>query len=102
MLKKRIVVPAMIVCSCLLFAPCPSQASPLSWAPGVDVIASFARLLDLLPGLGHPAPAAKPHSHREVPVKQGCGIDPNGVTVCGPGAGTSGSTSTGGDPDSGL
>lgn len=76
MLKKKTAVPAMIVCGSLLLAPAMSQASPLSWTPGADVMAKVMRLWNLVPGLGHAARATKP----AVPVKNGVGIDPCGAT----------------------
>lgn len=75
MLKKRPSIPAMIVCGSLLLAPGLSQASPLSWTPGADLLAKVMRLWNLSPVPGHPAHAAKP-----APVKNGVGIDPCGTT----------------------
>jgi hypothetical protein len=101
MLKKRTAIPAMIFCGSLLLAPGLSQASPLAWMPGPDALAKIARWWDLLPGLGHHAPAAKPAPGQGTPVKNGCGIDPNGGTE--PACGTSGATApTSTDPGSGL
>jgi hypothetical protein len=102
MLKKRTTMPAMIFCGSLLLAPGLSQASPLTWMPEPDSLAKIARWWDLLPGLGHHAPVAKPVPRQGTPVKNGCGIDPNGGTepVCG--TGTSGATSTSTDPGSGI
>ncbi len=76
MLKKKIVVFAMAVC---FSVPSLSQASPLSWISGPDALVKLARLWERLPGV-HPArPAARSHQ------KQGCGMDPNGAPLCGPG-----------------
>jgi hypothetical protein len=101
MLKKRIVVSAIILCLFTLFSPCLSQAMPLSWLPGPDAIAKLAQGWDLLTGLRH-APAARPAGRQGLQVKNGCGIDPQGQPLCGPGPGTSGATAPAdGDPGSG-
>jgi len=96
MLKKRTAISAMIVCGSLLLAPGLSQASPLSWTPGADVVAKVMRLWNLVPGLGHAARTTKP----AVPAKNGVGIDPCGTTqpACVPAP----SELTAGDPGSGL
>jgi hypothetical protein len=80
MLKKKIAIPAMIVCGSLLLAPGLSQATPLSWTPGADVVAKVMRLWNLVPG--HAARAGKPAPQ----AKNGVGIDPCGATqpVCVP------------------
>jgi hypothetical protein len=83
MLKKRIVVSAITLA---LSIPCLAQAAPLSWTPGPDVLAQLSRWWDLLPGW-QPAPAAR--SARDA-RKNGCGMDPNGVPLCGPGPGSGG------------
>jgi hypothetical protein len=75
MLKKKIFVIAIAVC---LSIPSISQASPLSWIPGPGVLVKLAQLWDRLPGV-HPARPARSHQ------KQGCGMDPNGSPLCGPG-----------------
>jgi hypothetical protein len=75
MLKKKIVVTAIVVC---LSVPSLSQASPLSWISGPGALVKLAQLWDRLPGV-HPARPARRHQ------KQGCGMDPNGVPLCGPG-----------------
>ncbi len=80
MLKKRIVVSAITLA---LSVPCLAQAAPPSWAPGPSVLAQISRWWDLLPGWQH-APAAR--SARDT-QKNGCGWDPNGVPLCGPGLG---------------
>jgi hypothetical protein len=75
MLKKRIVFTAIVIC---LSVPSISQASPLSWIAGPGALVKLAQLWDRLPGV-HPARPARSHQ------KQGCGIDPNGAQLCGPG-----------------
>jgi hypothetical protein len=93
MLKKKTAIPAMIVCGSLLLAPGLSQASPLSWTPGADIVAKMMRLWNLVPG--HAARPGKPAPQ----AKNGVGIDPCGTTqpVCVPApAGL-----TAGDPGSG-
>jgi hypothetical protein len=76
MLKKKVVVFAMAVC---LSVPSLSQASSLSWMPGPGALTKLTQLWERLQH-AHPARPAKPaRSHQ----KQGCGMDPNGVTVCG-------------------
>jgi hypothetical protein len=77
MLRKRIVVATIALA---LTVPGLSQAAPLSWTSGPSVL---TRWLDLLPGWQH-APAAR--SARDT-RKNGCGMDPNGVPLCGPGPG---------------
>ena len=97
MLKKRTVISAMIFCGTLVLAPGLSQASPLSWVQGVDVLAKVTRLWTLLPGLGHTV--AKP----AVPVKHGVGIDPQGGGQPDPtGTGSGATASSTGDPGTGI
>jgi hypothetical protein len=97
MYKKRASIFAMIFCGSLFLAPGLSQASPLSWMPGPDALAKIARWWDLLPGLRHHAPAAKP-----VQTKNGCGIDPQGQPLCQPGTGSGATTSSTDDPGPGI
>jgi len=74
MLKKKIVVTAIAVC---LSVPSLSQASPLSWISGPGALTKLTQLWERLQH-AHPArPAARSHQ------KQGCGMDPNGVPLCG-------------------
>jgi hypothetical protein len=97
MLKKRTAISAMFFCGTLLLAPGLSQASPLSWMQGVDVLAKMTRLWTLLPGVGHTA--VKPAA----PVKNGVGIDPQGgqpTPTSEPGSGAT--TSSTGDPGTGI
>jgi hypothetical protein len=75
MLKKKIVVSAIAVC---LSVPSISQASPLSWTPGPGALVKLTQLWERLQGM-HPAQPARSHQ------KQGCGMDPNGAQICGPG-----------------
>jgi hypothetical protein len=72
MLKKRIVVSAMVLGLCL---PALSSAAPLSWMPQPGLLASLSRLWDLLPGAHH-ATTAPPARD---PRKNGAGIDPTGT-----------------------
>jgi len=71
MLKKRIVVTAIAIGLCL---PGLSSATPLSWAPRPDLLASLSRLWDLLPGAHHGTTAPAARDHR----KNGPGMDPTG------------------------
>jgi len=74
MLKKKIVVTAITLC---LSIPSISQAVPLSWIPGPGTLIKLAQLWDRLPGAQHRARPARS-------LKQGCGMDPNGVPLpCG-------------------
>jgi hypothetical protein len=74
MLKKKIVVSAIAIC---LSIPSLSQASPLSWISGPGALVKLARLWERLPGAQHRARPARN-------LKQGCGMDPNGVPLtCG-------------------
>lgn len=77
MLKKKIVVAAIAVC---LSVPSLSQASPLSWMPGPGALTKLTQLWERLQH-AHPARPAKPARSQQ--QKQGCGMDPNGATVCG-------------------
>jgi hypothetical protein len=77
MLKKKIVVATIMLGISL---PSLSNAVPLSWAPGPDVIAKLSRLWDLLPGKH--APSTRPARQAR---KNGCGMDPNGAPLCGGG-----------------
>lgn len=88
MLKKRIVVTAIVLSLCL---PGLSSAAPLSWAPRPDLLKSLSRLWDLLPGAHHGTAAPAARDHR----KNGCGMDPTGTCLTPP---TSGTTSTTTDP----
>jgi hypothetical protein len=72
MLKKRIVVAAITLGLCL---PGLSSATPLSWTPQPDLLASITRLWNLLPGLHHGTAAPAPRDHR----KNGPGMDPTGA-----------------------
>ena len=72
MLKKRIVCAAIVLG---LSLPSLVSATPLSWEPGPDLLASITRLWDLLHGAQHhgaAAPAARDHR------KNGPGMDPTG------------------------
>lgn len=89
MLKKRIVVFAMTSALCL---PCLASATPRSWTPSSDLLASFNRLLDFLPGMHHGVVAHPARDHR----KNGPGMDPTGGTPPPP----AGSQSTTTDPTS--
>ncbi len=82
MLKKRIVVAAISLGLCL---PALSSATPLSWTPQPDLLASITRLWNLLPGLHHGTPAPFARDHR----KSGCGMDPEGKPLCSPGSDSS-------------
>ena len=96
MLKKRTAIPAVIFCGTLVLAPGLSQASPLSWMQGVDVLAKMTRLWTLFPSLGHTA--AKP----AIPVKNGVGIDPQGGQPDPTATGSGATASTSGDPEPGI
>ena len=74
MLKKRTIVFAMTLALCL---PCLASAAPLSWTPPSHLLASFNRLLDLLPGMHHGAALPSARDHR----KNGPGMDPTGGTT---------------------
>ena len=87
MLKKRIVVAAMTLGLCL---PGLASATPLSWAPRLDLLAGMTRLWDLLPGMHHGTAAPAAHDHR----KNGPGIDPTGSPTPPP----TGSQTTAADP----
>ncbi|MFL6235757.1 MAG: hypothetical protein ACJ76N_21685 [Thermoanaerobaculia bacterium] len=87
MLKKRIVVAAISLGLCL---PSLSSATPLSWAPQPDLLASITRLWNLLPGMHHGTAAPSGHDHR----KNGPGMDPTGAPTPPP----PGSQSTTTDP----
>ena len=91
MLKKRIVVPAIVLGLSFLFNPGSLQAMPLSWVIGPDAVAKLAQGWDLLTGLRH-TPAARPAGRRGFSPKSGCGIDPQGQPLCGPGTGSSDTT----------
>jgi len=95
MLKKRTAIPAIFAGS-LLLAPGLSQASPLSWMQGVDVVAKMTRLWTLFPGLGHTA--TKPAA----PVKNGVGIDPQGQPIPTSEPGSGATTSSTGAPGTGI
>lgn len=73
MLKNRIAVTAIVLG---LSVPGLSQASPLSWMPGLNVVEKLTRVWDLLQR-AHPAQPARNLR------KSGCGMDPNGAP-CGP------------------
>ena len=96
MLKKRTAISAMIFCGTLVLAPGLSQASPLSWVQGVNVLAKVTRLWTLLPGLGHTA--TKPAT----PMKNGVGIDPQGGQPDPTGTGSGATASSTGDPGTGI
>jgi hypothetical protein len=74
MLKKRIVIAAMILGLCL---PGFCSATPLTWAPQSSLLASITRLWDLLPGVHHGTAAPSARDHR----KNGAGADPTGSPV---------------------
>ncbi|MEA2195821.1 MAG: hypothetical protein QOG42_2535 [Solirubrobacteraceae bacterium] len=96
MLNKRIAVPAIALGLSMLLGPSLSQAMPVSWVPGPDVVASLAQGWDLLTGLRHtPARPAR----RQGLWKNGAGIDPQGQPV--PGAGSGATAPAAGDPGSG-
>ncbi|HKI05924.1 MAG TPA: hypothetical protein VKK31_28340 [Thermoanaerobaculia bacterium] len=92
MLKKRLVIVALVLAFSATLAPAPSQAAPWGWAGSrtsmadglVVKIERWLRLL--LNGTERPA--------RQEPAQQknGCGIDPNGSPLCGPGPGPSQAT----------
>ena len=90
MLKKRIVVAAIVLALCL---PGLCSASPLSWGPSSGLLASLTRLWDLLPGTHHGAATHPARDHR----KSGPGLDPEGLTITNPAPGgpTSDPTATG-------
>ena len=90
MLKKRIFVPAIVLGLAFLLDPGPSQAMPLSWVPGPDVMARLAQGWDLLTGLRH-TPPARP-AHRQGLQKNGAGIDPQGDPLPGAGSGATAPT----------
>ena len=73
MLKNRIAVAAISLGLCL---PGLSSATPLSWTPQPDLLASITRLWNLLPGMHHGAAAPSARDHR----KNGPGMDPTGGT----------------------
>jgi len=91
MLKKGLVIPTIVLGLFLLFNPGVSRAMPLGWLPGPDVVAKLAQGWDLLTGLRH-TPAARPAGRQGLQRKSGCGIDPQGQPLCGPGAGPSDAT----------
>jgi hypothetical protein len=74
MLKNRIVVTAIILC---LAGSSVSQAAPLRWIPGPDVLVKLVLWWGGAPAVTHPT--RSPRSH----PKSGCGIDPNGGPACG-------------------
>jgi hypothetical protein len=74
MLKKRIVV-AAITLGLGLCLPGLSSAASLSRAPRPDLLASIARMWNLLPGAHHGAAAPAARDHR----KNGIGMDPTGA-----------------------
>jgi hypothetical protein len=77
MLNKRIVGSAIVLA---LSLPSLSQAAPLTWAPGTAVLARISQWLDLVPGKRTPTTRSVRHAR-----KNGCGMDPNGATLCGGG-----------------
>jgi hypothetical protein len=79
MLKKRIFVATIALGLSISSA----QAAPLSWTPGPALLAELGRFLDFLPAVHH-RPFAR--SARDA-SKNGCGMDPNGVMLCGQGMG---------------
>lgn len=89
MLKKktRILLPALALV--LLLAPTPSQAAPAAppLFPGhvhASLLDKLAHWLDLMAA---EAKAKKPRAsshHGKIPLKHGCGIDPQGVPYCTP------------------
>ena len=89
MLRKRIVAGTIAFCFSLVLLPGRSQAMPLGWMPGTDVVVKLAQWWDLVPGLRH---TARPGKGPGLPTKSGCGIDPNGGCRPGDGPGTSGVT----------
>ena len=89
MFKHKLVAAMIVVSFFLILVPAPSQAASRTWAlfpdPAAGLFSKLERWWNLIvagperPARPEPSPAWR---------KNGCGIDPNGDTVCGPGPGT--------------
>jgi hypothetical protein len=85
MLKNRFAVVVVILALLVALAPAPSQAAPRGW--NVASVPAVSSLFDKVARwwnqtLNSPDRPAR----RQAPApKIGCGIDPNGQAVCGPG-----------------
>jgi hypothetical protein len=89
MLKNKFVVSTILLGLCLTLVPAASQAMPASWAPGAETLAKLAHWWDfgsLIGSAPRPGEApARPVRRQGAPLKNGCGIDPNGKPLCGGG-----------------
>lgn len=84
MLKSRFAVTAVILVLLVALAPMPSQAAPRGWtAVSVPSVASLFEKIGRWwnQALNGPARPARPQTSAP---KIGCGIDPNGSSLCGP------------------
>lgn len=87
MLKSRFAVAAVVLALLVALAPAPSQAAPRGWnAVSVPSVSSLFEKIgrwwnQTLSGPDRPA------RQQATAPKIGCGIDPNGQPLCGPGPG---------------
>jgi hypothetical protein len=80
MFKNKLVAAVILSAFFLILAPAPSQAASRTWTlvpdPVAGLFSKLERLWDLIMAGPEPSPVWQ---------KNGCGIDPNGDTLCGPG-----------------
>lgn len=83
MLKSRFAVTAVTLALLIALAPMPSQAAPRGWtAVSVPSVSSLFEKIGRWWNYALNGPDRRQPSTQE---KIGCGIDPNGSPVCGPG-----------------
>jgi hypothetical protein len=94
MFKNKLVAAVIVVAFFLILVPAPSQAASRTWTlfpdPAAGLLSKLERWWNLI--VAGPERPARPEPS-PMRQKNGCGIDPNGDTLCGPGPGTTPVTS---------